>query len=125
MSKCGVRHKICEYQLQRVFKNGWASSIGSLLDLCKKPPMLAAVASDESDVWPWARLPKLVRSIFYTQILQNTPDGIALATGFSGSDCGRGVSRWNGLPVLDSYCPKQLEIDAYGEVQLSRLQCGC
>lgn len=65
--------------------------------------MLGAVIGDESDVWPWARLPKLVRSIFFTQILQNIPDGITLATGFSGSDCGRGASRWNGLPALESY----------------------
>jgi hypothetical protein len=88
--------------------------------------MLAAVIGDESDVWPWARLPKLVRSIFYTQVFQNIPDGITLATEPSGSDCGRRASRWNGLPALESYCPKHLELDAYeGEVQLSRLQCRC
>jgi hypothetical protein len=105
---------------------GRASSIGNLLDLCKKPPMLAAVIGDESDVWPRARLPELVRSIFYTQILQNVPDGIVLAAGLSGSECGCGASRWNGLPALESYCPKHLELDAYeGEVQLSRLQCRC
>lgn len=103
---------------------GRASSIGSLVDLCKKPPILAAVIGDESDVWSWACLAKLMRSIFYTQILQNIPNGIALATGFGGLDCGRGASRWNGLPAFESYCPKHLELDAYeGEVQLSRLQC--
>jgi hypothetical protein len=70
-----------------------ASSIGSLLDLCKKPPMLAAVSGDESDVWPRGCVPKLVRSTFYTQILQNIPDGIALAIGFDGPDYGRKASR--------------------------------
>ena len=89
-------------------KMGRASSIGSLLESCKKLPMLVAVISDESDVWPRARLPKLARSTFYTQTLQNIPDSITLATGFSGSDCGRGASRWNGLPALESYSSKHL-----------------
>jgi len=65
-------------------KMGLASSIGSLLELCKKLPMLAAVIGDESDAWLWARLPKLARSTFYAQILQNIPDSITLATRFSG-----------------------------------------
>jgi hypothetical protein len=84
--------------------------------------MFAAVIGDEGDVWPWPRLLKLVRSVFYKHILQNILDGIALATGFSRSDCGRRVWGWNGLPALESYCPKHLKFEAYGgEVQLSRL----
>jgi hypothetical protein len=72
--------------------------------------MLAAVIGDESDVWPCAYLPKLVRSTFYTQILQNIFDGIALATGFSGL----GAERRGGMGYLCwRACPKHLKLDAW------------